>query len=537
MSAENKNIENLFSSEFKDYRHDLDIDGAWGAVESALKEKKKRRFFWWFWPIGAIAIAAIAFFVLNHNNDTNKLAEAATQTENLPTTPTQLSDDHTRSMNTSDKNVVRPQAKDALISNSTTTTSASTVKSDEVLEKIADSESSETTFKSNEEINETFAVNRDEKKVGLNSSANELAKGEGRLNAVSENEQNENSLNEFLLINKNVSAQKRIADAIVPIAIVTNADVINAVNANGTSIAIVKNNSSPENDNISDQVTALSKMMLLPISLFPNTNKLSDLKRVNENRIELTDKNNRNRFLIELSGGAINNFVNTSLNTAADNADIKYLMRWNQTQQSLGGYQVGFKVGANIWKRLELSTGINFQKVINKIEWRQLTSTTHRVVWDDEAFFSIDDQGVSTSSGGQVIETESRFRYVKAKQIHNYINIPIQLGYSKLLGRYSGGVHVGPVINLSHKFQGRILDASLDIRSLTTDKYDEVYRTAVGLSGLADLRLGRSVGKSSEIFTSISYQYNGSNVFRNDFDIKMTNHNLSINVGWRQLIN
>lgn len=128
------------------------------------------------------------------------------------------------------------------------------------------------------------------------------------------------------------------------------------------------------------------------------------------------------------------------------------------------------------------------------------------------------------------------------KKIHNtyrYLDIPLLVGYEMRLGRNIVMLNTGPVFNLTHTYEGQILDSMLHPRSITpgTPGAIDIYKTNVGMS----IYLGAGIlfPLTDELSALIepSYLFRLNPVSLNSYELKEKRGFASLNLGIRYHIN
>ncbi len=128
------------------------------------------------------------------------------------------------------------------------------------------------------------------------------------------------------------------------------------------------------------------------------------------------------------------------------------------------------------------------------------------------------------------------------KKIHNtyrYLDIPLLVGYEMRFGRNIVMVNAGPVFNLTHTYEGQILDSMLHPRSITPGSPGaiDIYKTNLGMS----IYLGAGIlFPLSDRFSALiepSYLYRLKPVTLNSYELKEKRGYASLNLGIRYHIN
>ena len=524
MSSNKQDIEHTFSEAFDQYQHPIDKDAAWAVVASRIEKKKKRRFFWWIWPGGALVIIVMLYSAYSIVDATIS-NEANTHTEATQLTMSNLSNDLDNNETKSKPDEQPPvgntikSTNDGAIrttmaqgSNSLGSVVSSSKKSGNLAQDKTSSRKLITTNSLEGDENNKYANTKSDDSQNIKKSTRQYV-------------QKALSTSELIKLNSDAEAKfpsSTKVQKLIPID--THADEKNNSSKQVKSLQISEINA-PNN---------FAKLPILPISLFDIlTNK--EMASTTELLTFANTEFSQSPFFLEFNLGGFRPYSQFDINqTGEPTKNQQFLNRWNSTYDEIVGYQFGIKFGTKIYKRLDLTVGIQYQRAITKFTYNQLISSTNEIVWNDEAYFFFDEDGRRNNVGGNTIETTNETRRVKAKQLHSFVQIPLQIGYTKLFRRFSLGLHGGPSLNIGHTFNGYVLTGEGEVQQLSKENDHEVYEKTLGLAWAGDLRLGYRLGNKAEAFTSLSYQYSGNNMMKSDFPIRMNMHQLGIIVGVRR---
>ncbi len=233
-------------------------------------------------------------------------------------------------------------------------------------------------------------------------------------------------------------------------------------------------------------------------------------------------------FIDVYGEGDFNMTTIESQNTDTD----AYQNSWNDTDTPLGSYEFGVLLGYEFDGGLYAGLGLEYQKTVEKLEYQQ-TVIQRVTVWSEEAYFYIDESGNQVFVADSVTTQSVYERSVKSGKEHTIINLPLILGYNIHANNWNIGVFGGANINLSHKFEGKIINDSNAFVALNEDNYETVYKRKLGASFFAGLHLGHNIGSSMELYFNPTVRIYPNSWMQDDYSLSAKYKLAGLRVGLR----
>ncbi|MFK7908488.1 MAG: hypothetical protein AB8B69_25375, partial [Chitinophagales bacterium] len=209
-----------------------------------------------------------------------------------------------------------------------------------------------------------------------------------------------------------------------------------------------------------------------------------------------------------------------------------YETTWNNTDTPLGSYELGVMLGYEFDNGLYAALGLEYQKTVEKLEYQQ-TIIERITVWSDEAYFYLDDAGNQVFVGDSVTTQSTYKRSVVSGKEHTIMNLPIMLGYKLRMNRFNVGIFGGMNINLSHKFEGKIIDESNSFVTLNEDNYETVYKNKLDASPFAGLHLGYSMSNHAELYFNPTFRFHSKSWMQDDYSLSAKYQLAGVRLGLR----
>lgn len=209
-----------------------------------------------------------------------------------------------------------------------------------------------------------------------------------------------------------------------------------------------------------------------------------------------------------------------------------YETSWNDTDTPLGSYEFGVLLGYEFDGGLYAGLGLEYQKTVEKLEYQQ-TVIQRVTVWSEEAYFYIDESGNQVFVADSVTTQSVYERSVKSGKEHTIINLPLILGYNIHANDWNIGVFGGANINLSHKFEGKIINESNAFVALNEDNYETVYKRKLGASFFAGLHLGHNIGSSMELYLNPTVRIYPNSWMQDDYSLSAKYRLAGLRLGLR----
>ncbi len=209
-----------------------------------------------------------------------------------------------------------------------------------------------------------------------------------------------------------------------------------------------------------------------------------------------------------------------------------YETTWNDTDTPLGSYELGLMLGYEFDNGLYAALGLEYQKTVEKLEYQQ-TIIERVTVWSDEAYFYLDDEGNQVFVGDSVTTQSTYKRSVVSGKEHTVMNLPLMLGYKLRMNRFNVGLFGGMNINLSHKFEGKIIDESNTFVTLNEDNYETVYKNKLDASPFAGLHLGYSMSNYAELYFNPTFRFHPKSWMQDDYSLSAKYQLAGVRLGLR----
>jgi len=209
-----------------------------------------------------------------------------------------------------------------------------------------------------------------------------------------------------------------------------------------------------------------------------------------------------------------------------------YETTWNNTDTPLGSYELGVMLGYEFDNGLYAALGLEYQKTVEKLEYQQ-TIIERITVWSDEAYFYVDDAGNQVFVGDSVTTQSTYKRSVISGKEHTIMNLPIMLGYKLKMNRFNVGIFGGMNINLSHKFEGKIIDESNSFVTLNEDNYETVYKNKLDASPFAGFHLGYSMSNHAELYFNPTFRFHSKSWMQDDYSLSAKYQLAGVRLGLR----
>lgn len=225
------------------------------------------------------------------------------------------------------------------------------------------------------------------------------------------------------------------------------------------------------------------------------------------------------------------NFNMTTVEAQNTDTDA-YQNSWNDTDTPLGSYELGVMLGYEFDNGLYAGLGLEYQQTVEKLEYQQ-TVIQRVTVWSEEAYFYLDENGNQVFVADSVTTQSIYERSVRSGKEHTILNLPLMLGY-KLKGKnWNIGVFGGANINLSHKFEGKIINESNAFVALNEDNYETVYKRKLGTSFFGGLHLGHNIGNSMELYLNPTVRIYPNSWMQDDFSLSAKYNLAGLRLGLR----
>lgn len=170
-----------------------------------------------------------------------------------------------------------------------------------------------------------------------------------------------------------------------------------------------------------------------------------------------------------------------------------------QSQKNLE--QIGINAGFRyqLSPRLYLSTGIGYQRLTQQLNYQ---NTSLRNVSDTRVTaINVALKGDTTIlASGTVMGTAEDITYYNTYNEFHLINIPLQIGYQRAIGKLSYFIEGGLKLNVSHTFSGRTFN---EVNGIATET-DE-YRSALGLGLTLGLGLKYHSSERTSFYLNPNY--------------------------------
>ena len=225
------------------------------------------------------------------------------------------------------------------------------------------------------------------------------------------------------------------------------------------------------------------------------------------------------------------NFNMTTVEAQNTDTDA-YQNSWNDTDTPLGSYELGVMLGYEFDNGLYAGLGLEYQKTVEKLEYQQ-TVIQRVTVWSEEAYFYIDENGDQVFVADSVTTQSIYERSVRSGKEHTILNLPLMLGYKLKGNNWNIGVFGGANINLSHKFEGKIINESNAFVTLDEDNYETVYKRKLGASFFGGLHLGRNIGNSMELYLNPTVRIYPNSWMQDDFSLSAKYNLAGLRLGLR----
>ncbi|MEZ4888729.1 MAG: hypothetical protein R3E32_28645 [Chitinophagales bacterium] len=209
-----------------------------------------------------------------------------------------------------------------------------------------------------------------------------------------------------------------------------------------------------------------------------------------------------------------------------------YQNAWNDTDTPLGSYELGVLLGYEFDNGLYAGLGLEYQKTVEKLEYQQ-TVIQRVTVWSEEAYFYLDGAGNQVFVADSVTTQSIYERSVKSGKEHTILNLPIMLGYNIHANNWNIGLFGGVNLNLSHKFEGKIINSSNAFVTLDADNYETVYKNKLGASAFAGIHLGRNIGNSIELYFNPTVRIYPKSWMQDDYALSAKYNLAGLRVGLR----
>ncbi len=211
-----------------------------------------------------------------------------------------------------------------------------------------------------------------------------------------------------------------------------------------------------------------------------------------------------------------------------------YIQARKDTETNQYGWSIGARLNLHHRSGLTARLGLQYTQVGDIFDYTDslATQSTTRI----DSFFAADGTFLYTEVTQVLIDG------TLVKKIHNtyrYLDIPLLIGYEMRLGRNIVALNAGPVFNLTHTYEGQILDSMLHPRYITPGKPGaiDIYKTNVGMS----IYLG--AGMLFPLTDRLSAMIEPSYLFRLDpvtldsYELKEKRGYAGLNLGLRYHIN
>ena len=211
-----------------------------------------------------------------------------------------------------------------------------------------------------------------------------------------------------------------------------------------------------------------------------------------------------------------------------------YIQAREDTEKHQYGWSLGARLNLHHRSGLTARLGLQYTQVGDVFDYTDslATQSTTRI----DSFFAADGTFLYTEVTQVLIDG------TLVKKIHNtyrYLDIPLLIGYEMRLGRNIVALNAGPVFNLTHTYEGQILDSMLHPRSITPGKPGaiDIYKTNVGMSIYLGAGLLFPLSDRLSALVEPSYLFRLKAVTLNSYELKEKRGYAGLNLGLRYHIN
>lgn len=211
-----------------------------------------------------------------------------------------------------------------------------------------------------------------------------------------------------------------------------------------------------------------------------------------------------------------------------------YIQAREDTEKNQYGWSIGARLNLHHRSGLTARLGLQYTQVGDVFDYTDslATQSTTRI----DSFFAADGTFLYTEVTQVLIDG------TLVKKIHNtyrYLDVPLLIGYEMRMGRNIISLNAGPVFNLTHTYEGQILDSMLHPRSITPGKSGaiDIYKTNVGMSIYLGAGILFPVTDRLSALIEPSYLYRLKPVTLNSYELKEKRGYAGLNLGLRYHIN
>lgn len=195
------------------------------------------------------------------------------------------------------------------------------------------------------------------------------------------------------------------------------------------------------------------------------------------------------------------------------------------------GLLLGFKYKSNFGIKI----GLSMQQGVDRFEWDGPTQTLTQQMEYDSAFYFVGANSERSYISGVVEAKRTQNRSITHYNKHNYISLPILIGYNRDFGRWSTEVSAGFAMHLNYSFNGRFLSFNSPTE-VNDPSVENTYKSNAGFGYLGAYKISYRLTPELDLFTQGTVQYNPSTLVRDLKDYQQRYHYVSLRLGLQKRI-
>lgn len=263
---------------------------------------------------------------------------------------------------------------------------------------------------------------------------------------------------------------------------------------------------------------ALQKVEYTPKNQFLEVEKI-DLDEVNRKWDKCQVKESGKPFL---DGYVQASFPIENIYQRNDSDGIEaYQALWEEKITPFISYQTGMQIGYQFPWNGYISGGLSYQHFETKYE--NIQTVTERItIFDEMAYFYIDDAGETVWVADSVTATNVYDRQQTFANQHQLWHIPIQLGYISDWNSWRFGANLEGTINISKTYQGHFINFDNSVIELNKTQAKDYVSNSIGISLSAGIHLGYMLNENWELYANPRFRTNNLSFLGSDqaLDIK-----------------
>jgi len=215
----------------------------------------------------------------------------------------------------------------------------------------------------------------------------------------------------------------------------------------------------------------------------------------------------RRSFTKDLSIGfglrsGITNYLTTLREFDEANSPLRNIRETSES--SLETIELGLEVLIKHDLGFYASTGAEFQRYTRKMNFDEEIVTVDSIQGTTKIFINpitLD----TTKEMGLIAQTTTTTQVKEIFNVHEFINIPLSLGYGFNYDAWTFGVEGSAIFNIRTNYKGQIMDSENSFYSLTDDP-NNWFKENVGISFRGSILVGYTIGDAVQVYFGPSFR-------------------------------